>query len=358
MGTIRLRHDGRYEARIMVNGRRKSLYGPSEAAVQAKLAALQHLLAEGRTPPSGLTLRQLAQRWLATEARHWKPRTLADYQRVLGQYVFPSLGGVRLTHLTPDRLQQVLDSIPGRAASQTARVLHRLFAVAVRWGYLSENPCDRLVLPRYQPPRPALPALDDLKRLLGVCLTSHDPGAPLVGVLLLTGLRLGEALALRWDAVDLDRALVRVERSGQWLRGQWVETTPKTVNGHRCIPLGDLGVQLLKRQRALVAERRLRAGPAWQDWGLVFPSQTGKPQQESVVLAAVRRCCQQAGIPRLTVHQLRHAHASLALAAGVPLPDVSRRLGHATPAITSGIYSHAVSDGHRVARAVEQALLS
>jgi integrase len=357
MAKVRQRKNGLYEARLQRDGRRFSVYGRTETEVRQKLAELERQLAIGQLPPlGGLTLQQLCERWLETERKRWKPRTLHDYQRLLERFVYPAIGSVRLSKLTPDRLQRLFDAVPGRAASQTYRVLHRCFAVAIRWGYLAENPCNRVVSPPYQPPAVELPDADALAKLFWHCLESGDDYANMVGLALLTGLRLGEITALRWDDVDLEAGRLSVVRAGQWIAGQWVETEPKSKAGRRVVFVGELGIRLLKRQKAVVARRKLQAGPAWQEHGLVFPRTDGRPLSPDRVSAAMRRLCKAAGIPRLHFHGLRHGAASLALLAGIPLPDVSQRLGHADVAITARTYSHAISDGRRVAEAIERVL--
>lgn len=357
MAKARRRRNGLYEARVQRDGRRYSVYGRTETEALAKLEGLQRQLALDQPPPPGkLTVGELVERWMATEQRRWKPRTAFNYQRLSERWIIPSIGAVRLSKLSPDRLQRFLDGIPGRQASQVFRLLHRAFQVAVRWRWLPANPCDRVIPPAYQPPGTVLPDSEHLAELFRQCLASDDSHAPLVGLALLTGLRLGELLALRWGDIDLDRGLVKVVRSGQWIQGQWVEAEPKTRVSRRTVPIGELGVRLLKRQKAVVARRKLQAGPAWDEHGLVFPSATGRPLKGSVVVRAVQRLCRQAGVPPLTTHQLRHASASLALAAGTPLPDVSRWLGHSSPAITAKVYAHSISDGREVALAIERAL--
>ena len=357
MATIRRRRSGLYEARLQRDGRRFSVYGRTETEVQKKLAELERKLAIDQPPPPGkLTVQELCERWLETERKRWKPRTLHDYQRLLERFVYPAIGSVRLAKLTPDRLQRLFDGISGRAASQTYRVLHRCFAVATRWGYLSENPCNRVIPPGYQPPPVELPDAEALAKLFWYCLDSDDDYAPLVGLTLLTGLRLGEITALRWDDVDVEAGRLSVARSGQRIHGEWVETPPKTRAGQRVVPIGELGIRLLKRQKAVVARRKLQAGTRWQERRLVFPATDGRPLSPDRVSAAMRRLCKAAGVPRLRFHALRHGAASLALLGGIPLPDVSRRLGHADPSITSKVYSHAIGDGRRVAEAIERAL--
>jgi integrase len=357
MAKIRRRQNGLFEARLQRDGRRYSVYGRTETEVRQKLAELERKLAIDQAPPVGrMTIRELCERWLETERKRWKPKTYYDYRWNLERYVYPHIGRVQLAKLSADRLQRFFDSLSGRTASLIFRIMHRCFSVGVRWGFLGENICDRVIPPTYEPPPIELPDADALAKLFRHCLESDDPGAGLVGLSLLTGLRRGEILALRWSAIDLGAGRVDVIRSGQWIAGQWIETEPKTRSGRRTIFVGEQGIRLLRRQKALVAQLKLQAGPNWQEHGLVFPRADGRPLTPSQVSSAVKRLCKAAGIPPLRHHSLRHSAASLALLAGVPLTEVSRQLGHANVSITARVYSHCLSDGKRVTEAIERVL--
>jgi integrase len=111
-----------------------------------------------------------------------------------------------------------------------------------------------------------------------------------------------------------------------------------------------VALDALRAQRQRVVEQRLRAGAAWQDHDLVFPALgptgDGRPLRLAVVSRALGEACARAGVSRLSMHGFRHLHGSLLLDLGLPLPAVSRRLGHAHPGITAAVYSHAVrADG-------------
>lgn len=356
MVSVRLRADGRYEARPMFQGRRLSIYGRSEEEVRAKLAEFERQCALNQPPPPGLTLQQACERWIATEQRRWKPRTLADYERLLTRWVYPTIGGVRLSKLSADLLQRTIDRVPGRQASQVYRVLHRCLGMLTRWGFLPQNLCDRVSPPIYRPNRVELPSQEELVRLFKYCMTSEDDYAPLLAFALLTGARAGELLSLKWSDVDLSRGLVEIRRSGQWIRGEWKESLPKTAAGRRTIAIGRLGVQILERQREVVARRQRSAGSKWQEHDLVFPGASGKPLTSDRVSAAMRRLCRQAGVRRMHFHALRHGCASLLLSLGVPLPVASKRLGHANTGITSRIYAHAIAHDQLASEAIERAL--
>jgi integrase len=112
----------------------------------------------------------------------------------------------------------------------------------------------------------------------------------------------------------------------------------------------------LRRQQSLIAERRLRDGGRWEEDDLVFPGQFGRPMWISSIAPVLTRLCSAHGLPRLPPHKLRHCHASLLLNEQVPLPLVSRRLGHANTHVTAAIYSHAVQSDEIAARAIDAAL--
>jgi len=99
-------------------------------------------------------------------------------------------------------------------------------------------------------------------------------------------------------------------------------------------------VEVLRRHRAGQLRERAAWGPAWQDLGLVFAKEDGGLLRPDAVTHLFAKLVARAGVPRIRLHDLRHTHASLALAAGVDIKVVSSRLGHSTTAITADLYTH------------------
>jgi len=122
----------------------------------------------------------------------------------------------------------------------------------------------------------------------------------------------------------------------------------------RTIALPQEAQQALRRQKRMQAQLRLKAGPAWEGTGLVFTGERGQPLCQSTVQHALRRECERLGLPPMTPHGLRHLHASLLLEAGLPVPQVAQRLGHATPQVTMSVYAHALNRSDREAAEVLQ----
>jgi integrase len=159
---------------------------------------------------------------------------------------------------------------------------------------------------------------------------------------LATGLRLGEALGLRWCDVDLDGRRIRVEHTLEHIRHHpWRLTEPKSASGRRNVPLIGPALNSLRSQRARTAEMRLAVGAAWSDLDFVFPSAVGTPLVGPNVYHEFKKLLVQAGLPSShRPHDLRHSTATYLLAAGVPARVVMELLGHSQISLTLNTYSH------------------
>ena len=351
-GTVYQRQDGRWTAALTVGGKRRTVYGKTRAEAARKLAELRRQASAGSLPdPGKRTIADLLDAWLSAVAPTLKPRTLADYRQVATLYILPVLGTVRLSKVEPSQLQSLYAGLQAKSKHRAARkvhaVLHRAFTLAVLWRWLADNPANRVLPPAYHARRKALWNREELATFLAG--TQDHWLQPLWMVALASGCRIGELLALTWQDVDLSAATISVNKAGQHIAGQWVVSTPKTASGARTLTLPPEGLAALRRQKAQQAQWRLQAGPEWTPSGLVFTGDTGKPLHASDVANAMRKQCLRLGLPPVTPHGLRHLHASLLLAQGLPVPAVSARLGHANPSITMAVYAHAIGKGDAAA---------
>lgn len=142
------------------------------------------------------------------------------------------------------------------------------------------------------------------------------------------GLRIGEALGLRWSDIDLEEGRL-VRRALQRQRGRGlVFVEPKTARSRRLVYLSEVAVEALREQRAR------------SNGGLVFVNRNGEPQESGSVTDALKVALDRAGLPRIRVHDLRHTTATVLLEAGAHPKLVQELLGHSTVALTLNIYSH------------------
>ena len=282
--------------------------------------------------------------WLALQRSRLQPSTWESYRIHVECYLVPALGETLLAELTTAqlttfyaRLQQAGGRLGQPLSLRSVRychgVLHKALADAVRLDLLARNVAANAMLPRIEVPGKERDELrtwtaDQLRDFLEH--TIRSPLHPLWLVAATTGLRRGELLGLRWDDVHLDAGRLDVRRALSVVKKQAQLKQPKTSRC-RSLQLDAVTVDALRHHR--------QRAPA-SDWNLVFTEPDGRHLDPMQVTHAFRVAVRGAPVPRLTLHGLRHTHASLLLQAGVPVKVVSERLGHATISLTLDIYAH------------------
>jgi integrase len=183
----------------------------------------------------------------------------------------------------------------------------------------------------------------------------NHPLYPVVTVALATGMRRGELLALRWEDVDLDAAMAKVERSLEESDRGLRFKAPKTKHGRRAIPLPRTSVEVLRAHKVRQLELRVALGKGkLEPSALLFCTIEGEPLSPDNLSRDWWRLTITGGLPRVSFHSLRHSHASALIASGLDVLTISRRLGHGSPVITLGVYGHMFRDtGREAADAID-----
>ncbi|NJD65033.1 MAG: site-specific integrase [Chloroflexi bacterium] len=348
-GTIRQRADGKWEAAVQFNGRRHWLRAASQAEARRGLAELRRKHATGElVPPSRLTVAEHLGTWLEVAGADLRPRTRVDYEWVTRTFLIPAFGHVRLQRLTPAMvaLEFARLNTAGTHSPKTRlnafRTFHRALTVARYWGLIGTNPLDAVEAPKASRSAPSIWSRDEAETFLAAL----QPGAwdaTLFLILAGTGCRIGEALAARWDDFDRDTGALTIRRNIVTIHGAYVEGDPKTQAGKRTVVLPGFAIDGLKAWRPAQLAQRLAAGPSWRDSGRIITLSDGESPAHHIAYSRFKGTCGAAGVPKTRMHDLRHLHASFLLSAGLPLPAVSARLGHANPAITARFYAHALA---------------
>jgi integrase len=302
--------------------------------------------------------------WLQRKLPEIEPTTAAGYRRWIGHIRRCPVAEMPLDRVYAGELEQIyrfLQETPaGRGkplSPQSVRHCHALLenalGDAVRHRRIAENPATHAKPPRGQSPRRTIPDAAQIAALLDDLARTNPTMTDLALVILGTGLRRSEALGLRWQDVDVTAGQMTVRQVVIEHDGTFsLRTGTKSVAGYRTISIATPVLDALRRQHARSAEDRLKLGRFWRDGGLVFADPaSGGPRAPAAVTRAFTRAAQRAGWPAHAspVHGLRHAAASLALANGVDLAVIARRLGHSSAAVTARIYLHSDADRDRAA---------
>lgn len=352
-GAMRELPDGRWQGRADLGrdaqGRRlRPTFTGTKREVQREIGKAIRDREAGMAAASGrLTVGAYLDQWMEQAAKpRLRPRTYAGYAAIVRKHLVPALGRVALAKLTAAQVQGVLNGLSAAgAAPQTVRnvhaVLRRALGQGVRWGMVGRNVATLVEVPQSRAYDVRALTVEDARAVLDA--VRGDRLEPLVTVALATGVRQGEALALRWQDVDLDAAQLTVRHTLHRSGGAVVLAEPKTRRSRRAVTLPAFAVTALRRQRDwFQSQDRLLAAEAWQDGGYVFTTRIGTPMHSGDVTRGLQRLLAAAELPRMRFHDLRHGAATLLLAQGVHPRVVMETLGHSTIAVTMNVYSHVV----------------
>jgi integrase len=352
-GTIRKRTDGRWEAMITVpqedgSTKRHSIYGKSQAEVRRKLTEARRTLDQGDTLITDRqTVAQFLNKWLTDVARATlRSSTYVSYHSKINLHIIPALGKHQLAKLTPQQVQAMMNGmiergLSPRSAQYARAVLRRALNQALKWGLVTKNAAALTDPPRTVRPETQILTPEQARRFLDV--VRGDRLEALYAVALSLGLRQGEALALRWQDIDLDAGSLRVVATLQKLPNRPYELVePKTRQSRRTLPLTPTLAAQLRAHRTRQIAERLRAGSKWQgdEWGLVFTTESGGPLAKATIFQQYRRHLTRAELPILRFHDLRHPRVVMEI------------LGHSTITLTMNTYAHVLPAAQRDAAAL------
>ena len=231
-------------------------------------------------------------------------------------------------------------------------LLSTLYAYAIEdLDLVEKNPCDHVKVPHAKKKYKIKHDFykDHEVADLILCLLGEAETAPThVTALLLylfTGMRTGEVMGLRWENVDMDRGIIKIERTRMVLPGLGiVEDTPKTDESERLVTLPSFMVELLQNLRKYQTECESKMGDDYHDSGYVITSPTGNPSYPRNTYDWFKRFQVRYGLRPATIHDLRHTHAAMLSSIGVQIVDVSKRLGHSNTRITQDVYEYFFTD--------------
>lgn len=338
---------GKYDCPDPATGKRiyRRVSAPTRKECEERLReAIQKAATDHSVREERLTVRDFLDRWLASVEPTVRPATHRRYADLVRLHIAPVLGEIRLSKLSPLDLQRLYaDRLAAGLSTTTVHhlhvMLHRALRQALRWGFVDRNVSEMTDAPRRT--LPDVMTWDDQQAAAFLAAADATDLAALWRLALLTGMRRGELLGLKWEDVDLDRGVLSVRRTlSRGKGGTWELGTPKTAAGRRSIALPASCIGALRKRRVAQNAERLRLGSIWTDHDFVFTNPTGGPLHVNSLMVAYERLVRTAGVPRIRFHDLRHTSATLMLANGVHPKIVQERLGHADISMTLNRYSH------------------
>jgi integrase len=358
-GTISQRADGRWEGRINLGRgldgkrKRKMLYGATQSAVVAKMNKLGRRASSSSTP----TVKKYLNEWYEAHESDWTPNTQESYRNAIDLHLIPGLGNVKLEALTPLVIARwVREHKQKHGARRRIVLAHGVLRSALNAAVTLEmvdRNAAKLVPAQSVTKKPiTVLTVDQATAFLAVA-TAHGLHA-LFAVALACGLRIGEALGLLWDNVNLTTGEISIEQQLQRVRvrgqkySRLVLRPLKTPTSRRTLILPPSGLVAFQQHHRRQLEVRMKAGPLWVENGLVFTTtdprgvvhRAGNPLHPTSVNRTLRFLLKTANLPRLRFHELRHSSATILLAMGVSMEEIQKLLGHAEFRTTSDIYTH------------------
>jgi len=268
-----------------------------------------------------------------------KYATRETYSLLLRRHLIPRFGGHRLCDISRVEVQQyLLEKLKQGYAWETTNhlrhLLSKILGTAVNWDYIPNNLVRGVKMPERTLKRPhRFLTADEVQRLIAA---SSEPLRTIVILATMTGLRIGEILALRWGRIDFLRGTLLVAET--CYKGYF--GTPKTRASRREVPLAPVVVRELKKHYSLSADHSREA--------LIFSTSPGVPlAANNLRRKSLTTACTRAGLQRIDWHTLRHTHGTLLHSQGTPLKVAQARLGHSHMATTLEIYTHASGSAQR-----------
>ncbi|MBI4202173.1 MAG: site-specific integrase [Chloroflexi bacterium] len=354
-GHVRQRSPGSWQVTLELppdpgTGQRRqhieTVKGTQKEALK-RLTELQRGVDQGLPiPKAGLTVSEWLTRWLAEDVRPTRRiRTYERYESLCRVHIIPALGQTPLTSLAPAHIKTLQNKLADKGLAPAsvgyARVvLHGALKAAVQQDLLARNVVDAVKPPSGEKGEVTPPEIVMVRRILTLAEATGHEAFPILHFLAYTGAREGEALGLLWKNVDLEKGYVTILQTYARARVGMIIQPPKTRAGRRMIDLDTRTIQVLQALQGQQVLQKMQAEGAYDDKGYVFCNALGKPIEPKWPAKNLQRLAHTCGLEHITLHSLRHFHASVLLASGQNIFEVSRRLGHASITTTADIYGH------------------
>ena len=369
-GTLFKRKDGRWSAQVYVtlsNGttKRVCITSRSRDVVSEKLReALEQKRRHIPYVEKEWTISEYLDYWMKdVQANRIRETTIASYDVLIEKHIKPALGGHLLKGLCVQDVRCAMDELhkqgrSGRTRRECLRVLSACFNCAMREELIFRNVAQLVEKPKYVTKPTVIWTADQAAHFLE-SIKNHPQYVAFL-LFLTYGMRRGEVLGLRYCDVDLENGLIYVRQQIDRINGKLKARDLKTVNSRRTLPAMESVRKAIVEHAAKNSATIPSFNPHIEESteGTIIVSRAGTPLEPRRLGRCFEKMIENTGLPRITLHAMRHTAATNLKDLGVPVKDAQLILGHSDIATTLNIYQHGTFETHRTAiAAVEERLL-
>lgn len=292
------------------------------------------------------TFEELASLWLENYKTTVKPSTFENVRSKVEKMTEEHFKEMKLKKITVAYCQRVVIELSKSYVlyNHYLSVINRIFKYAVLMDVLNSNPFDKVIKPKSRQTQRKGNFLtkEELKEFLKLAQnTTLSYFFPLVHLMAYTGLRQGEALALKWSDIDFENKRITVDKTAVRIKERQTLQTPKTKKSKRVISIDPATLSILKSWKKDQIKIYFKNGKHFEgDENFIFTNQRAEWVHIHNFIRYFKRFIADHGLKPITPHGLRHTHASLLFSAGVEPKNISDRLGHSTVQITLDLYTH------------------
>jgi len=286
--------------------------------------------------------------WIDIKKKTVRPNTVRNYTERYNRNIKSIIGDMKLIDVKPIHCQAIFNKMADEGYRtttiyQTRIALYNLLDYAKENEIITNNPCKKSVRSDIGKDSHKKEALSkDIQKVFFDNAKGHSYEDQ-YRFILLTGLRTGELVGLKWEDVDFESKTLTVNRTMEYRYsvGEWRVGPPKSKSGFRTIPLTTEAIEILKRQK----EKHSRIKVIQLEWSeYVFLCRKGSPIKNSTYDTGLFKICDKADIPRFSMHVLRHTFATRCIEAGIKPKTLQTILGHSNIGITMNLYVHTTED--------------
>lgn len=309
------------------------------------------------------TFKAFVEKWLKSYAeKNLAPKTLYRYKQLLDSRILPALGHLKVDQIKPMHLMEFYSNLTedgiredkrkGGLSERTILHHHRLISAilqdAVEWQVIPANPASRVSPPKVHKKHGGFYDEEQTKALMAAVETEKIKHKVLIYLAVFCGLRCGEIMGLEWQDIDLEKSTLTVRQTGQYIPGQGAFVKdPKNESSQRIISIPLRVVNVLSLHKDKQEEAAAKLDNLWQGSERVFTTRDGKPAHPEWPSQWFPKFLRRKNLPPLPFHGLRHTAATIMIAQGADIKNLSSRLGHSNISTTGNIYAHALKSVDR-----------